>query len=105
MTMALTRHCANIDLLTERIYMKIKEILHPATKLPFTIMLKDPKSKFAMEDVCNPYSGQMCKLPRYAVEVYKDIRAAEVKEDWTKMEKGLEWFSKNFTDQYYVLLD
>ena len=87
------------------IYMKINKIIQPATKLPFTIMLKDPKSKFAMEDVCNPYSGQMCKLPRYAAEVYRDIRAAEVKEDWTKMEKGLEWFSKNFTDQYYVLLD
>ena len=85
--------------------MKINKIIQPATKLPFTIMLKDPKSKFAMEDVCNPYSGQMCKLPRYAAEVYRDIRAAEVKEEWSKMRKGLDWFSKHFTDQYYVLLD
>ena len=85
--------------------MKIKEITQPATKLPFTIMLKDPKSKFAMEDVCNPFSGEMCQLPRYAAEVYRDIKAAEVKEQWSKMQSGITWFQKWFTDQYYTLLD
>ena len=85
--------------------MKIKEILHPATKLPFTIMLKDPKSKFAMEEVANPYSGEVCELPRYAVAVYDAIKGAEMLEDSKTMRQGIHWFQKYFTDEYYVLLD
>ena len=74
-------------------------------KLPFKIMLSDPKSKHAIEEVKNPYSGQTCKLPRYAVAVYDVIKGAELIEDYKTMRKGLDWFQKNFTDQYYVLLD
>jgi hypothetical protein len=85
--------------------MKIKDMTLPATKLPFKIMMADPASKFAEEDVCNPYSGEMCRLPRYAAIVYQDIKIAEIQEDWTKMQKGITWFQKNFTDQYMVLLD
>ena len=85
--------------------MKIKETIQPETKLPFTIKLKDPKSKFAMEDVCNPYSGEMCQLPRYAAEVYREIKVAEIKEQWSKMQRGITWFQKYFTPQYYTLLD
>ena len=47
-------------------------------KLPFKIMLEDPKSKHALETVTNPYSGQSCQLPRYAVAVYDTIKGAEV---------------------------
>lgn len=79
----------------ERIYMK----------LPFKIMLEDPKSKHALETITNPYSGQSCQLPRYAVAVYDTIKGAEVTGDVQLMRKGLDWFQKNFTDQYYVLLD
>jgi|TARA_R110002012_G_scaffold55545_1_gene141801 hypothetical protein len=74
-------------------------------KLPFKIMLEDPKSKHALETVTNPYSGQSCQLPRYAVAVYDVIKGAEVTGDVTLMRKGLTWFQKHFTDQYYVLLD
>ena len=74
-------------------------------KLPFKIMLEDPKSKHALETVTNPYSGQSCQLPRYAVAVYDVIKGAELTGDVTLMRKGLDWFQKNFTDQYYVLLD
>jgi len=74
-------------------------------KLPFKIMLSDPKSKNAMEEVTNEYSGETCKLPRYAVAVYNVIKGAELTEDYKTMRKGLDWFQKNFTDQYYVLLD
>ena len=74
-------------------------------KLPFKIMLEDPKSKHALETVTNPYSGQSCQLPRYAVAVYDTIKGAEVTGDVDLMRKGLDWFQKNFTDQYYVLLD
>jgi hypothetical protein len=68
-------------------------------------MLSDPKSKHQLETVTNPYSGQSCQLPRYAVAVYDTIKGAELLEDGKTMQKGLTWFQKYFTDQYYVLLD
>ena len=74
-------------------------------KLPFKIMLSDPKSKHAMEEVKNPYSGESCELPRYAIAVYDEIKGAEKIGDYGTMRKGLDWFQKNFTNQYYVLLD
>ncbi len=74
-------------------------------KLPFKIMMTDPKSKHALETVTNPYSGQSCQLPRYAVAVYDVIKGAELLEDGKTMQQGLTWFQKHFTDQYYVLLD
>ena len=74
-------------------------------KLPFKIMLEDPKSKHALETVTNPYSGQSCQLPRYAVAVYDTIKGAEILEDGETMQKGLTWFQKHFIKQYYVLLD
>ena len=85
--------------------MKIQEITKPGEKLPFKIMLSDPASKFAMETVTNPYSGQSCQLPRYAVAVYERIKDAEFKEDFKTVQRGITWFQKYFTDQYYVLLD
>jgi len=74
-------------------------------KLPFKIMLEDPKSKHALETITNPYSGESCQLPRYAVAVYDTIKGAELLEDGKTMQKGITWFQKYFTDQYYVLLD
>ena len=47
-------------------------------KLPFKIMMTDPKSKHALETVTNPYSGESCQLPRYAVAVYDVIKGAEL---------------------------
>jgi hypothetical protein len=74
-------------------------------KLPFKIKMTDPKSKHALETVTNPYSGESCQLPRYAVAVYDTIKGAELLGDQGTMRKGLDWFQKNFTDEYYVLLD
>jgi len=85
--------------------MKIQEITKPGEKLPFKIMLSDPASKFAMEEVKNPYSGESCQLPRYAVAVYDAIKGAEMLEDYKTMRKGIDWFQKYFTPQYYTLLD
>ena len=53
--------------------MKIQDIIEPARHLPFKIMMTDPASKHAMEEVKNPYSGESCQLPRYAVAVYDVI--------------------------------
>ena len=49
--------------------------------------------------------GQYAKLPAFAVAIYDTIIGAERTEDYTLMQKGLTWFQKNFTDEYYVLLD
>jgi hypothetical protein len=39
------------------------------------------------------------------VAVYDVIKGAELLEDGATMRKGIEWFQKWFTDQYYTLLD
>jgi hypothetical protein len=53
----------------------------------------------------NPFSNVTVTLPRYAGMVYDKIKTAEVDEEYDIMQKGLDWFSRNFTDQYYTLLD
>ena len=45
------------------------------------------------------------KLPAFAVAIYDTIIGAEQTEDWDLMQKGLDWFSRNFTKEYMVLLD
>ena len=48
---------------------------------------------------------QSCKLPAFAVAIYDTIIGAERTEDYKTMQKGLDWFSRNFTKEYMVLLD
>jgi len=48
---------------------------------------------------------QYAKLPAFAVAIYDTIIGAERTEDWDLMQKGITWFQKNFTDEYYTLLD
>ena len=48
---------------------------------------------------------QYAKLPAFAVAIYDTIIGAERTEDYKLMQKGITWFQKNFTDEYYVLLD
>ena len=48
---------------------------------------------------------QSCKLPAFAVAIYDTIIGAERTQDWNLMNKGREWFQKNFIEEYYTLLD
>ena len=48
---------------------------------------------------------QSCKLPAFAVAIYDTIIGAEASEDYDLMQQGLDWFSRNFTKEYMVLLD
>jgi hypothetical protein len=48
---------------------------------------------------------QYAKLPAFAVAIYDTILGAEATEDYDTMQQGLDWFSRNFTKEYYVLLD
>ena len=45
------------------------------------------------------------KLPAFAVAIYDTIIGAEQTEDYDTMQKGLDWFSRNFTKEYMTLLD
>ena len=53
----------------------------------------------------NPYSNESCDLPNFARGVYYKIKNAEINEDYKTMQKGISWFQKHFTKQYYILLD
>jgi hypothetical protein len=44
-------------------------------------------------------------LPNFARGVYYKIKNAEINEDYKTMRKGISWFQKHFTKQYYILLD
>ena len=76
-------------------------------KLPFTLMMDSNELKTKQAEVTrtNPFSNVTVTLPRYAGMVYDKIKAAEVNEDYDTMQKGLDWFSRNFTKQYMILLD
>ena len=76
-------------------------------KLPFKLMMDGNELKTQQAEVTrtNPFSNVTVTLPRYAGMVYDKIKAAEVNEDYDTMQKGLDWFSRNFTDEYYALLD
>ena len=76
-------------------------------KLPFKLMMDGNELKTQQAEVTrtNPFSNVTVTLPRYAGMVYDKIKAAEVNEDYDTMQKGLDWFSRNFTDEYYKLLD
>ena len=76
-------------------------------KLPFTLMMDGNELKTQQKEVTrtNPFSNVTVTLPRYAGMVYDKIKTAEVDEEYDTMQKGLDWFSRNFTKQYYTLLD
>ena len=48
---------------------------------------------------------QSARIPAFAGAIYDTTIGAEASEDYKLMQKGLDWFSRNFTDEYYVLLD
>ena len=53
----------------------------------------------------NPYSGESATVLAFAVAIYDTILGAERMQDYTLMQKGLNWFSRNFSKQYMILLD
>ena len=48
---------------------------------------------------------QACRLPAFAVAIYDTIIGCEATEDYDTMQKGLDWFSRNFTKEFMALLD
>jgi len=73
-------------------------------RIPFDLNLTKSNAD-KLIDVTNPYSGAVASLPWFAVDVYNIVKLAEVEEDYNLMQKGLTWFQKYFTKEYYTLLD
>ena len=72
-------------------------------KLPFDVALPDDAT--AEDTVRNRYGGESCTLPAFAIAVYDVIIGSEMLGDYKTVRQGLDWFSRNFTKQYMVLLD
>ena len=53
----------------------------------------------------NRFSGESATVPAFAVAIYDTIIGAEQTQNYDLMQKGLNWFSRNFTKQYMILLD
>ena len=69
-------------------------------KLPFAVGLSDEPT--ATETIANRFSGEEVELPQFATAVYDTITGAEVLEDWTTVQKGLDWFRKHGTTRLVV---
>ena len=76
-------------------------------KMPFDADYARQKADSFKEEVIvtNRFSNEPALLPWFAVAVYDTIIGAEQAEDYDTMRKGITWFQKYFTDQYYTLLD
>ena len=72
-------------------------------KLPFDVEL--PEDPTTEEVIHNRFGGDSCTLPAFAVAVYDVIMASEMFQLWDTHRQGLDWFSRNFTKEYMVLLD
>jgi len=56
-------------------------------------------------EIQNPFSGEKATVPGYAAAVYDVIIGAESLQQYETVQKGCDWFSRNFPKQYMVLLD
>jgi len=63
---------------------------------------KEPTKEMTLT---NRFSGESATVPAFAVAIYDTIIGAEQTQNYDLMQKGLDWFSRNFTKQYYTLLD
>ena len=53
----------------------------------------------------NRFSGESATVPAFAVAIYDTILGAEQTQNYTLMQKGLNWYRKYFAKQYMTLLD
>ena len=70
-------------------------------KMPFDCQIYPDKQV----TVANRFTGQETTMPGFAASVYDVIIGAEMIEDWDTVRLGLDWFRKNFAEQYMVVLD
>jgi hypothetical protein len=68
---------------------------------PFCITLIDKEPV----RVTNKHSGESAILSPIQVAVYDTIKGSEVLKTSLLFEKGMDWFRKNYSTEYYILLD
>ena len=86
--------------------MKVKQSVEYNGKrytLPFLVAKESLSTE--QETVRNRFGGESCTLPAFAIAVYDVIIGSEMLGDYQTVRDGLDWFSRNFTKEYYVLLD
>ena len=75
-------------------------------KIPFDIAYEvDNEGKQKIEVITNRFGGGSCSLPSFAIAIYDVIMGCEQLRMYNTQQRGLSWFSRNFTSQYMVLLD
>ena len=86
--------------------MKVKQSVEYNGKRDTLPFLVAKESLSTEEDtVRNRFGGESCTLPAFAIAVYDVIIGSEMLGDYKTVRQGLDWFSRNFTKQYMVLLD
>ena len=86
--------------------MKVKQSVEYNGKrytLPFLVAKESLSTE--QDTVRNRFGGESCTLPAFAVAVYDVIIGSEMLGDYKTVSQGLDWFSRHFTKEYYVLLD
>ena len=85
----------------------MKEIIYKGkkVKVPFKDGMDYKLDGEQDVELQNPYSGEKATVPGYAAAVYDRIKGAEFVHEYKDVEKGCDWFSRNFPKQYMVLLD
>ena len=84
-------------------HMKTIKYKNKEYKLPFEVEL--PHDPTTEEVIHNRFGGESCTLPAFAVAVYDVIMGSEMLQQWDTHRQGLDWFSRNFTKEYMILLD
>jgi hypothetical protein len=70
-------------------------------KLPYKDLFVGTESEL----ITNPFSGDSVVLKPEAVAVYDTLRGCEMFGDYKGLQKGLDWFRRNFPKEYMILLD
>jgi hypothetical protein len=84
----------------------MKEILYKGKKVK--VPFEDANYNLDGEkdiELQNPFSGEKATVPGYAAAVYDVIMGAQATNNYSLVQKGCDWFSRNFPKQYMVLLD
>ena len=84
----------------------MKEIIYKGKKVK--VPFKDADYSLDGEKdvvIKNRFGGEKATVPGYAAAVYDVIMGAQATNRYDLVQKGCDWFSRNFPKQYMVLLD
>jgi hypothetical protein len=86
--------------------MKVKQsVVYNGKRYTLPFLVAKESLSTEEDTVKNRFGGESCTLPAFAIAVYDVIIGSEMLGDYKTVRRGLDWFSRNFTKQYMVLLD